>query len=134
MPTPTRGHSLRASAAGVCIYMHKGVEQAAEQDGGAQAETGGGSGDVPPPLDRFGTTGLATTGLWGRISYSFGTPLLTLGARGKVDEGSADAYLPQWETAEVVAAQFDAAYQHEVVSARAWAQAAGAAVPAGTVI
>ena len=39
------------------------------------------------------------------------------GGLAQIEETTADAYLPQRETAETVAAEFDAAYQHQLVSA-----------------
>ncbi|KAL4424666.1 hypothetical protein ABPG77_004473 [Micractinium sp. CCAP 211/92] len=59
---------------------------------------------------RFGTTGFSHAGLFSKFTYLFVTPLVAMGARNKIVEDSAAAFLPQADTASVLAREFDAAY------------------------
>ncbi|KAL4420399.1 hypothetical protein ABPG75_010055 [Micractinium tetrahymenae] len=59
---------------------------------------------------RFGTTGFAHAGPFSKMTYLFVAPLVAMGARNKIDEDSAAAFLPQADTAAVLAEAFDAAY------------------------
>ncbi|PRW21108.1 multidrug resistance-associated 1 isoform X3 [Chlorella sorokiniana] len=89
----------------------------AEPPGAAAAAAAGGepppaAGEEELPLlqQRYGTTGFAKAGVLAKVTYTFVSPLLALGAKNKINEDTAPAYLPTSDTAQLLARQFDATY------------------------
>ena len=56
------------------------------------------------------TQGFQYAGIYGKVTYSFVGPLLRLGAVGKINESTAAAFYPLRDRAELVSAEFEAAY------------------------
>jgi ABC-type multidrug transport system fused ATPase/permease subunit len=75
---------------------------------------------IPPPAvasssskPRQRKLGYQHASLLSLVTYSFVEPLLSLGAKGQIDEDTAEKFLPDSDRAEVLAARFEAAYAAE---------------------
>jgi hypothetical protein len=55
--------------------------------------------------------GYQNAGLFSKVTYSFVGPLLSLGSKNAINDDTADAFLPDSDRAEALAARFEAAYQ-----------------------
>lgn len=54
--------------------------------------------------------GYESAGLWKRLTFSYVAPLIRLGWRGEVQEDTAEKFHPSRYDADVLAGNFDAAY------------------------
>lgn len=79
----------------------------------------GGHPPLPPP-----TRGFQHSGIFGKITYSFVSPLLSLGARGRVAEDTAADFFPEADRAEALCPPFEAEFAAQAAKLDARARTA----------